>query len=75
MIVSRVEAVAAAKGKNVRQISEETGIRYNTILALFRGQGRRVDLDTIDALCRVLQVQPGELFQYVESPMIEGEEQ
>ena len=68
MIVNKIEAVAKAKGKNVRQLSQETGVRYNTILALFRGQGSRVDWKTIDAVCRVLKVQPGELFEYVESP-------
>ena len=68
MIINHVEVVAKEKGKMVRQISEETGIRYNTILNFFRGQGRRVDLDTLDAICRVLQVQPGELFSWVPDP-------
>ena len=68
MIVNRVGAVAKMKGRTVCQLIEESGIRYNTVLSLFCGQSSRVDLHTIDAMCRVLQVQPGKLFQYVESP-------
>jgi putative transcriptional regulator len=64
MIVNRIAEVAKTKGKTVGQVSQETGIRYNTVLNLFRGQGRRIDLDTIDAVCRVLKAQPGELFQW-----------
>lgn len=64
MIVNRIAQIAAAKGKSVSQISVETGLRYNTVLALFRGQGRRIDLDTLDTLCRALGVQPGDLFQW-----------
>lgn len=65
MIVNRVAEVAKAKGKTVRQVSDETGIRYNTILNFFRGGGRRLDLETLDAVCRVLNVQPGEVLQRV----------
>jgi putative transcriptional regulator len=65
MIVNHAAQVAQAKGKTVRQVSDETGIRYNTILNFFRGQNRRIDLATIDAVCRVLGVQPGELLQRV----------
>lgn len=64
MIVNCIAEVARTKGKTVGQVSQEAGIRYNTVLNLFRGQGRRIDLDTIDAICRVLMAQPGELFQW-----------
>lgn len=64
MIVNRIAEVASAKCKTVSQVSRETGIRYNTILGLYRGKGRRIDLDTIDAICRLLEVQPGELFTW-----------
>ncbi len=64
MIVNRIAQIAHARGKNVRELSNEMGVQYNTVLNLFRGQGTRIDLETLDALCRVLQVQPGDLFQW-----------
>lgn len=65
MIENRVKTVADSKGKNVRQICLETGIAYNTVLHLFRKSATRIDLKTIDALCRVLECQPGDLFAWM----------
>jgi len=36
-------------------------------LAKSAGTFRRLDLDTLDAICRALEVQPGELIEHVAS--------
>ena len=68
MIVNHVAKIAESKKKNVRQVSKETGLRYNTVLNLFRGSATRLDLETMDAVCRILEAQPGDLFQWVPDP-------
>lgn len=48
-------------------LSEKTGIRPNTISALWHGTSKRLDVDHIDKLCEVLKCQPGDLMEYVKT--------
>lgn len=43
------------RGKSVRQVSEETGISYNTLVC-YRNGKRNPTMKTIRALCRCLDV-------------------
>lgn len=65
MIINHVAKLAGERKKSVRQVCEETGLAYNTVLSLFRGNATRVDLFTLDGVCRALGVQPGDLFEWV----------
>ena len=51
----RLSAAMDARGKSPRQVSEETGIAYNTVLCYRRG-ARNPTMHTIVALCRCLDV-------------------
>jgi putative transcriptional regulator len=66
MIVIRLKNVAEARGKKVRHLVDETGLAYNTVLALWRGSVGGVEMQTLDKLCRALQVQPGDLLVWQE---------
>lgn len=68
MIVSRIKEVMDAQGLTVRQLSEQASIAYNTAHALYKGHTGRVDLDILDRVCKILDVQPGDLFIRVEDP-------
>jgi putative transcriptional regulator len=60
--------VAELMGKNrlnQKQLSEMTGIRPNTISAMWRGEAKRIELEQIDKLCKALNCTPGELFEYI----------
>ena len=46
---------------SVSQLADRAGISYNTALALARGSSTRIDFATLEALCRVFQVEPGAL--------------
>ncbi len=39
--------------------------RVHDVFALYHGKARRVDLATLNALCRTLETGVGELFEYV----------
>ena len=71
MIRSRL-AVILAERKIANQypftcndIAKETGLHRTTIANLADNQTKRFDGPVLDALCRVLNVQPGELLEYV----------
>lgn len=58
----RVRELADELGMNIRTLANQAGISYNSAHALYNGHVSRVDLDTLDRLCDVLKVEPGDLF-------------
>lgn len=50
----------------MRQISVMTGIRPNTISNLYYETAKRIEVQHIAALCKALECEVGELFEYVD---------
>ena len=48
-----------------KAVSEKTGIRPNTVSALWHGTAKRIEVDHVDKLCSTLKCQPGDLMEYV----------
>ena len=64
MVELKVKELAERIGiENATQLRAATGLGQGTSYGLWTGKSRRIDLDTIDVLCEVLQVQPGMLFE------------
>ncbi len=51
-----------------KALSEKTGIRPNTVSALWHGTAKRIEIDHIDQLCRALHCQPGDLMEHIPDP-------
>ena len=45
------------------ELARQSGVSLVTVNAIANNRTTRVDLETLDALCRVLKVQPGELLE------------
>ena len=52
----------------IADVARETGLNRSTIAALYREDAVRVDLETMDQLCRLFGCGVGELFEYVPEP-------
>lgn len=50
---------------NIADVARETGLHRNTITLLYNETATRVDLDTIDHLCRLFDCQVGDLFEVI----------
>lgn len=50
--------------RTVRSLAEEIKLSPSVITGLTSGRARRVDFETLDKLCRVLNVQPGDILQF-----------
>ncbi len=48
-----------------KALSEITGIRPNTVSALWYGTIKRLEIDHLNKLCTALSCQPGDLFEYI----------
>ncbi len=51
--------------RTLRELSGQIGLSEGTTGRIARGKTTRIDLETINSLCRVLDCQPGDLLEYV----------
>lgn len=58
---------------SLRQIASDSRLPPSVLSGLTRGQASRVDLKTLDKLCRYFQVQPGDLLEYIPDESSQGE--
>ena len=66
-----VKAVASAKGyQNAKVLGEAAGIQPTSIYRIWNGTASRVDLATLDKLCKLLDVPVGMLLEYIPDELI-----
>ncbi|MFF2016195.1 helix-turn-helix domain-containing protein [Paenibacillus sp. NPDC058177] len=66
MIVNHVREIMEQQGKSIRGVARETGLAINTVSGLYHDTSKRVDMETLDRLCKHLEVSTGELLEYIE---------
>ncbi len=57
----RLREIAEPQRWTARKLSLETGLAYNTVWGIWNNKTKRADLDTLDALAKVLNIQPNDL--------------
>lgn len=65
-IVNNIGEIVRQRGMKIKEFAEEAGLAYNTAHDLYTGRFSRIGLEVLDKVCRVLEVQPGELFVWVD---------
>lgn len=64
-IIVRIDVELARRKMSVNQFAELVGITPANISVLKNGRAKAVRLSTLDAMCRVLGCQPGDLLEWV----------
>ena len=64
MITSALRYLLKEKQLSARQVSDETGISRNTLSSFVTGTATGIRYDTLDKLCRYLNVTPSDLLIY-----------
>lgn len=68
MIEVKLKALLEARGRTRYWLAKETGIQFNTLTRIERADlTNRIELSTLDKICRALQCQPGDLLVWVDS--------
>ena len=65
MIVVRLDVMMARRKMRSNDLAEAIGITQSNLSLLKSGHVRGVRFATLEAICRVLDCQPGELLEYV----------
>ena len=63
-IVVHLDVMLAKRKMRSRELAEHVGITEQNISLLKSGKVRGVRFDTLEAICQVLQCQPGDLLEY-----------
>ena len=66
MIKCHLSKLMGEKKLKIVDVARETGVNRGTITRLYHETASRVEPETIDALCRFLGCDVGELFEFVE---------
>jgi putative transcriptional regulator len=64
-IVVRLDVALAQRKLTSRQLAAKIGISEQNLSVLRSGKARGVRFNTLDAICKTLQCQPGDLLEYV----------
>lgn len=65
MIINHLSREMGARRLTIQQVANASGLAYSTVLDLYHDRAKRLDVRTLDALCKAVGVASlGELFEY-----------
>lgn len=68
MIILRLDRVMADRKISLNELAQRVGISTVNLSNLKTGKVRAVRFTTLDAICKVLDCQPGDLLEYKATP-------
>ncbi len=64
-IVVNIDVMLAKRKMKLTQLSEEVGISLTNLSLLKTGKARGVRFNTLNAICKSLDCQPGDILEYI----------
>jgi putative transcriptional regulator len=71
-IVVRIDVELARRKMSVGEFAERVGLTPANVAVLKNGRAKAVRFSTLEAMCRVLECQPGDLLEWVEAEQPHG---
>jgi putative transcriptional regulator len=71
-IIVRIDVELAKRKMSVGEFAERVGLTPANVAVLKNGRAKAVRFSTLDAMCRVLGCQPGDLLEWVPDDAGEG---
>lgn len=63
-IIINIDVMLAKKKMSVTELSEKVGITMANLSILKNGKAKAVRLSTLEAICKALDCQPGDVLEY-----------
>lgn len=67
MIEVKLGVLLASKGFSVQDFAAAVGITPANVTVLKNGRAKAVRFSTLEAICRVLECQPGDILKFVDT--------
>lgn len=65
-IVVNLDVVMAKRKISLNELSEKVGLTLSNLSILKTGKAKAIRFSTLEAICNVLECQPGDILEYVE---------
>ena len=66
MIIVNLDVMMARRKMSLNELSERVGITVANLSILKTGKARAIRFSTLDAICKALDCQPGDILEYKE---------
>lgn len=63
-IIIHIDVMLAKRKMSVTALAEKVGITMANISILKNGKAKAIRLSTLNAICRILECQPGDILEY-----------
>ncbi len=63
-IIIHIDVMLAKRKMSVTKLAEEVGITMANLSILKNGKAKAIRLSTLEAICRALDCQPGDVLEY-----------
>lgn len=63
-IIINIDVMLAKRKMKVMELSEKVGITMANLSVLKNGKAKAIRLSTLEAICRALDCQPGDILEY-----------
>lgn len=60
----KLDVMLAQRKMNLTQLAEQVGVTMANLSILKQGKARAVRFSTLDAICKALDCQPGDILEY-----------
>lgn len=64
-IVVNLDVVMAQRKMSLNELSEKVGLTLSNLSILKTGKAKAVRFSTLEAICKVLNCQPGDILEYI----------
>ncbi len=64
-VIVNLDVMLAKRKKSLTELSQEVGITMANLSILKKGKARAIRFSTLNAICKVLDCQPGDILEYV----------
>ena len=71
-IILRLDRMMADRKMSLNELAERVGMTNVNLSNLKNGKMKGVRFETMDSICRVLNCQPGDLFEYTEDDNVQN---
>lgn len=68
MLIINLDVMLAKRKMRVTELSERVGITMANISILKNGKAKAIRFSTLEAICKALDCQPGDILEYREDP-------
>jgi putative transcriptional regulator len=72
-IIVRIDVELAKRKMSVGEFAERVGLTPSNVAVLKNGRAKAVRFSTLEAMCRVLECQPGDLLEWVDDDAVDDD--